>query len=179
MNSPLIDLDAAKREAVFPDGIPVRFGGQDFLLPAELPVDVFDPLLSEDLDLVGVVKQVLAERPEDGGDDIGSVVLDVLLTRPGLPRQTLQAVKQVFAALFGDEQYACFAALRPSVQDYVRLARGLLTAYGVGLGEALGSPDSSESGGETSSQISDASTDSTPAASGAGRRKKGSSDSGG
>lgn len=210
---PMIDLDAAKREAAYPDGIPVRFGGEEFLLPGELPADLLDPLLSEELDLVGVISKVFddraakreaekakaaAEAPElppgvpedlkakaeaadeDDDESLGEIIVDVLLARPALPAQVLQAIKDVFAALFGPEQYPKFVEQRPSINDYLRLARGLTALYGVSLGEAFGSPASSASGGETSSQTSPTATpDSTRAASGSGRTKRGSSASGG
>lgn len=179
---PMIDLDAARRETAYPDGIPVALGGETFLLPAELPVDALDPLLSDDLDLVGVLKQVFEERKnsDDTDESFGELVLDVLLARPALPRQVIQAIKDVFAALFGAEQYDRFVAQQPSINDYLRLGQALLPLMGVGLGEALNSAGSSEPGGETSNPTSPTTTpDSTPAASGAGRTKRGSSASGG
>lgn len=179
-SAPLIDLDAARRETQYPDGIPVVLGGERFVLPAELPVEALDPLLSEEMDLAGVLQQVLADKP-DGADEesIGELVINVLVNRPNLPIQLVQAIKDVFAALFGPEQYERFLAQRPSVPDYLRLAKHLLPLLGVSLGEALGSPDSSESAGETSKPTSPSTAASTPGKSGSGRTKKGSSASGG
>lgn len=161
--APLLDLDAARREAAYPDGIPVVKGGQTFTLPAELPVEVFDPFLSENLGLVDILKDALSEKADDKG--LGELVIDTLLARPSLPADLLQAIKDAFAVLF-DEQYPAFVATRPSVQDYVRLTRGLVQAYGVSLGEATASPGSSESAGATPKPTSTSTTDSTPEASG-------------
>jgi hypothetical protein len=173
--APLIDLNAAKREAEYPDGIPVALGDREFVLPGELPVDVLDPIL--DLDLATLFKQVL-DSMDDDEKDLGQIVVDVLLNRPALPKELVQAIKDVYEVLFGD-QHDDFLDQRPSIPDYVRLTQALLPLYGVGLGEALGSDESSESDGQTSSPTSSSTTDSTPAASGKGRKQKGSSASDG
>jgi hypothetical protein len=163
----LIDLDAARREGEYPEGIPVRFGGKDYMLPSELPIDVFDPFLSEDLDLIGLLKPIFAAT-ENRADDksIGDLVIDTLTTRPALPKEFIGAIQDSLALLFGADQFAAFSADRPGVGDYLRLIRGLVKAYGVTLGEAFASPASSENGGATQSQTSTASTESTPAPSG-------------
>lgn len=178
-----IDLQAATRELAYPDGIPVTLpNGQVITAPAEFPLDVLDPLLSEDLDLIGVVKLVVDREPrvgEDGEtveDDIATIVVDVLMERPAILAQVKRAIGQCFAALFSEEDYARFVAARLGVRTLAALVKGLLSEYGVGLGEALGSPASSESSGEPSSPTSDGSTDSTPAKHAAARtRRKGSS----
>jgi hypothetical protein len=160
---PFIDLDAAAREVQFPDGIPLRKGGKDFLLPAELPADVFDPFLSEELDLVGLFQQVLSDRAEDSEESIGGDIIDMLIARPALPRQFIAALYEGFEVLFGTEQYAEFKATRPSVADYLRLVKGLMPLYGTSLGEAFASPASSASAGATPKPISPSTTGSTPA----------------
>ncbi len=160
----LIDLDAARREAEVPDALPLTYKGQDFALPAELPADVFDPLLSEDLDLVGIVKPFLAD-----GIDYGQAVIDLLTDRPGVPGEVVGAIHGVFAALFGEGDYARFRGLKPSLSDYGRLVKALVPAYGIDLGEAFASPASSESDGATQKQTSEPSTDSTAAPSGAAK----------
>lgn len=164
MTAPLIDLDAAKREARYPDGIPVTLGGETFTLPAELPVSTFDPLLSDKLDLVGVVSKVLAD--EASTKSVIDQVLDVLTARPDLPTAVLAAIHDCFRQLFGAEQYETFAAQRPSVQDYFRLVKALVPLYGVSLGEAFASAGSSESDGQTQKQTSPSTTESTPEVSG-------------
>lgn len=158
-----LDLDAARRESqrIAPT---IVLGGQSFVLPLELPADVIDPLLSDELDLVGLVKQVLADKPTSTNDV--NEFLDLLFARPALPRQLIAAVKDSLALLFGADAYAAFLSQRPSFSDYVRIVKALPGFYGVGLGEAFASPGSSESDGATSKETSESTADSTPAASG-------------
>lgn len=150
-----LDLDAARREVQHPDGYLVRFGGADLRLPAELPLDVFEPLLAPELDLLGAVSTILETAEESG--DTGAIV-GVLLTRPNLPAGLLAAVKDGVARLLGEEQAAVFAAARPSLQDYRRFITGVLRLYGVSLGEWLAPPETSETGGATSKETSGGTT---------------------
>ncbi len=177
MPTPKIDLNAGRREAQYPDGIDVTLGSETFLLPAELPADLLDPLLSDDLDLAGLIKKGYEKRlaaeasGADGDESLGSMVVDMLLDRPDLPKRLVESIKDVFRVLFDhapeyEGQFARFVTQRPSINDYVRLAQALMPLYGVGLGEASASPASSESGGATLSATSSDSTDSTPEASG-------------
>jgi hypothetical protein len=163
VTSNVIDLDqqAGRREATEPEGIPVKFRGQTFLLPSELPVDAFDPLLDDDLGLLDIVRDIAGSEKGITGS-----LLDVLLT-PGTIKRARKAVEAVFEQLFGPDQYAAFRALRPSIPDYIRIVQGLRRLYGVSLGEAFASLTSSESSGATPKQTSPDSTSSTPAASGA------------
>jgi len=163
----IIDLDASRRESAHPDGIPVRLGGDDFLLPAELPVDVFDPFLDPNFDLTGIIRDAMDQAKMSEGASLESIIIDVLFERPTIPVQLVNAIFAAFAILFGDEQYARFKAHRPSLPDYGRLARGLFRAYGASLGEAFASPAPSALGGATQKPTSPASTSSTPDSSGA------------
>jgi len=168
-----LDADAAKREAAHPEGIPVRHGGRTFLLPAELPADVLEPLLSVDLDLASVVASAAdVARRAEGADEraVGmEVVLDALLSRPTLPIDALRAARACLERLFGPEQWASWLETRPSLPAYGRLIRHLVRTYGVSLGEAFGSPAPSGAGGATSRPTSPPPTGSTPEASGNGR----------
>lgn len=164
----LVDLDAARREAQVPDGITVRFAMTNFVLPAELPIQVVDPFLADELDLVGVVRDFMADT---GADD---EFLDVILEHEKLPKAFVNAVHDCLRILFGDDQYEQFIAARPSLQDLVRLVRALIPLYGVGLGELFSSATSSGDGGATSSQTSPES-ESTPATPSAPRRTRASS----
>lgn len=157
------DFDAAKREEEQPDGIRLTFKGETFILPAELPLDIFDALLSEKLDLTGIFTELL--NSEDDADGFVAV-LKLLIDRPTLPKALLDAIHACFASLFGEEDYARFRKLRPSIKDVVRIGRGLLERYGMSLGEAFASRDSSEAAGATSKEPSNSITESTPAASG-------------
>lgn len=158
----VIDLDqlAGRREATEPDGIPVKFKGQTFMLPAELPVDAFDPLMDDGRGVLELAREIIAR---DGG--IVTSVATTLL-EPGNLLRVRGAVEAVFAQLFGPDEYAGFKALRPSFADYARIVQGLRRLYGVSLGEAFASLTSSGTGGATSNPTSPDSTDSTPGPSG-------------
>lgn len=158
----VIDLDAERREVQYPHGIPVLFCDEQYLFPAELPADALDPLLSDDLDLVGLLADLMRT---DSGSAVGEVI-ELLFKRPRLPAQFLAAVRETYAILLGEEQHARFTAARPFISDYIRLTTALIRVYGVDLGKLFGSADSSSSDGATSSPTSPASTDSTPEASG-------------
>src|SRR5690606_12695592 len=138
-----IDLNAAVRESKSPDGIPVVYGDKTFTLPAELPVDVFDPLLDSEFDLVGLIKALL----DSTKDDLGEAIVDLLTNRPDLPVEVRDTVYDCLGLLFGEEQFAEFRAQRPGFTTYARLIGGLAKEYGTTLGEAFASPASSESGG--------------------------------
>jgi hypothetical protein len=158
----VIDLDAERREVQYPDGIPVKFGGEQFIFPAELPAEALDPVLSDDLGLVGLLGEVIESADGDAG--VAEVVA-ALFRRPSLPRKFLAALRETYAILLGD-QYEEFLRQRPSIGDYVRLTTGLIRVYGVELGKLFQSAASSESGSQTSSPTSPASTESTPDVSG-------------
>lgn len=164
-----IDLNAARREANQPDGIPVTFGTEDFILPAEFPVDVLDPFLADEFDLAGLIREAMARAKDADGNTrgIASVVVDTLFERPSLPVEIVKTIFAAYELLFGVEDYARFKSQRPSIGDYARLTGALFEAYGTSLGEAFASPSSSATGGATPSQTSLSSTqDSTPDASG-------------
>lgn len=173
-----IDLDAAIRESAYPDGIPVPYKGHTFTMPAECPIDVFDPLLSADFNLVGVLGAILDDTD---GKDMGESVMSVLFERPSLPAEARDTIYECLCLLFGAEQWAEFQALRPGLTTYAALIRGLLNVYGVSLGEAFASGDSSKNSGPTPNPTSPVSTPgSTPASSSAApKRKKASSVSAG
>ncbi|MGX1268098.1 hypothetical protein [Streptomyces phaeoluteigriseus] len=158
----VIDLDAERREVQYPDGIPVKFGGEQFIFPAELPADALDPILSDDLDLVGLLGDVIDSADGDAGV---SEVVAALFRRPTLPRKFLVAIRETYGILLGD-QHEEFLAKRPFIGDYVRLTTGLIKVYGVELGKLFRSADSSASDSQTSSPTSPVSTESTPDVSG-------------
>lgn len=158
-----LDLDAARREEEIPEGIEVTQKGESFVLPAELPMDVFDPFFTDEFDLPGLFARVMQTSDDDS---TFAILTKLLFDRPDLPRQSIAAVRESLRILFGDEQWEKFQATRPSMKDIVRLAKGLFRLYGTDLGEAFASADSSGSDGSTSKETSNASTESTPAASG-------------
>uniref|UniRef100_UPI003F49B15E hypothetical protein n=1 Tax=Streptomyces sp. CA-136453 TaxID=3240050 RepID=UPI003F49B15E len=171
----VLDLDAERREITYPDGIDVRLNGHVFCFPPELPADALDPLLSEDLDLVGLLTDL---AKTDGGGTTGDVV-ELLFKRPFLPKQFLAAVKATYRILLDEEPYERFLSVKPSIADYVRLTKALVKVYGVELGKSFGLGVSSATDGETSSPTSPASTGSTPGSSGSGPGSPASSGSAG
>jgi hypothetical protein len=170
-----IDLDAERREVQHPDGITVLLRGEMFLFPAELPADALDPLLSEELDLVGLLGEVI----DSSGEISTAEVIDLFFRRASLPREFLAAVKEIYAVLLGSEEFRAFKAIRPSIGDYVRLTKALAQVYAVDLGKLFGLAGSSANAGATSSPTSPATTSSTPDASGSGQDSPDSSESAG
>ncbi|MEW1700112.1 hypothetical protein ACIQCR_17140 [Streptomyces sp. NPDC093249] len=159
----VINLDEpAAREVQYPHGIPTQLGGEMFIYPAELPAKAISPLLADELDLVGLVRDVFnaSENPSAG------TIVDLLFKRSRLPRQFVDAIYEVHRILLGKEEYARFEALSPSVLAYVRVTLDLAKVYGVDLGKAFGLVASFGSGGQTSSPTSAGTTASTPAESG-------------
>ncbi|MGW2496269.1 hypothetical protein ACWCV2_17425 [Streptomyces pseudogriseolus] len=170
-----IDLDAERREVQYPDGIPVKLGGEQFLFPSELPAEALDPILSDELDLVGLLGDIIESSDGDAGV---TEVVTALFRRPALPRKFLDAIRQTYAILLGD-QYESFLERRPFIGDYVRLTTALTRVYGVELGKLFRSVGSSENDSQTSNPTSPATTESTPAASGSAQDSPDSSDSDG
>ncbi|MGG7574086.1 hypothetical protein [Streptomyces sirii] len=170
----VIDLDAAeRREVQHPHGIPVLYRDEQFIYPAELPAKTLDPLLSDDLDLVGLLRDIVAasENPT------AATVIDLIFKRPHLPRHFVDAIYEVHRILLGKEEYQRFEDLNPSLPAYIRLTIGLIKVYGVDLGKLFGLGGSSESDGETSSPTSAGSTTgSTPEESGESQASQASSD---
>ncbi|MCX4677605.1 hypothetical protein OG413_20245 [Streptomyces sp. NBC_01433] len=182
----VIDLDAGRREATHPDGIPVLFNKDLLVFPAELPADALDPLLADELGLVALLGEVIDAADGDAGL---SDVMNALFRRPQLPRKFMAAVKESYAILLDaeyddahrlqDGPFKDFLAAKPSLGDYVRLTMGLTRVYGVELGKLFRSDDSSENNSATSNPTSAGSTDSTPDASGSAPGSKDSSASDG
>ena len=168
-----IDLDAPRREIQYPDGIPVKFRGAQFLFPAELPADALDPILADELGLVELLGEVIESADGDAGI---TEVVTALFRRPSLPRKFLAAVRETYKILLED-QHEDFRAKRPSIPDYVRLTTGLIRVYGVELGKLFRSADSSANDSQTSSPTSPGTTGSTPDASGSAQDSPDSSES--
>ncbi len=171
----VIDLDAERREVRYPDGIPVKFGGEQFIFPAELPAEALDPILSEELDLVGLLGDIIESSDGDAGV---TEVVTALFRRPALPRKFLDAIRQTYAILLRD-QYEGFLKQRPFIGDYVRLTTALTRVYGVELGKLFRSVGSSANDSQTSNPTSPATTDSTQEASGSDQDSPDSSESDG
>lgn len=184
MVSNVIDLgaEAAKREVRFPEGIVVKLGGETFTLPAELPAIALDPIFEINVDLAAVLTQAVKlatgsdkDAAATGADAIGTI----LLNSPNLPKDVWVALRASLAILFGEEQWARFEKLNPSLPTYIALIKNAVKMYGSTLGEAFGSASSSETGGLTSSETSASTTKSTRAVSGKTPARKVSSESAG
>lgn len=186
----VLDLDAARADrerarAAASEGrsaiLPVQLGGEVIAtLPAECPVDVFQPLTELNVDLAFIIKAVTnaVTAKDDAEQRIAAMnlLVNVLAAHPDLPAGILAAVKDITRRVLGDEGYGKLAAARPSREDLAFLATGILTWWGVSLGEFLPSPASPEvNGGATSKQTSSGTTSSTRGASGKSRARRGSS----
>ncbi|WP_370419014.1 hypothetical protein AB8O64_11205 [Streptomyces sp. QH1-20] len=158
----IIDLDAARREVQHPDGIHVLFDKHRFVFPAELPATALDTLLSEELDLVGL----LGDLAVTTSNSVAGEAIELLTKRPRFPKQFWKGIQDLYAVLLGPEQHKAFTDCRPSLGDYVRLTKALAREYGVSMGKLFGLSGFSESSGETSNPTSPDSTASTPVASG-------------
>ncbi|WP_167163004.1 hypothetical protein [Streptomyces sp. MBT27] len=159
----VIDLDAERREIQYPDGIDVRLRGHVFRFPSELPAEALDSLLSDELDLVGLLADLAKSA---GGTAVGDTI-ELLFKRPTLPKRFLAAVKDTFRVLLGEEPFERFLSVQPSISDYVRLTKALARVYGIELGKSFGLGASSATSGGTSSPTSPDTTTSTPDSSGA------------
>ncbi|MFJ7004151.1 hypothetical protein ACIQWY_29600 [Streptomyces albidoflavus] len=159
-----IDLDADRREVQYPNGITIRLNGEQLLFPAELPAEALDPLLSDELDLMGVISELVVAFTDDTSSEMDMVA--VILKRPRLARQFVDAVRGSYKVLLGDQYEAFVEDARPSIGDYVRLTKALARVYGVDLGKLFRSADSSTTGGTTSSPTSATLTSLTPEGSG-------------
>lgn len=168
-----IDLDAERREVQYPDGINLLIHGHGFRFPAELPADALDPMLSDDLDLIGLLGDLAKAQ---GGSAVGDTI-ELLFKRPKLPKKFLDAVKATYLVLLGEEAFERFLSVRPSIGDYVRMTKGLAKVYGVDLGKLFGLGGSSESDEETSKPTSPDTTTSTHEESGSAQDSPDSSES--
>lgn len=170
-----LDLDserAARAEMKKP--ATVRIAGRALELPSELPLDVLDPLTHLNVDVSVLVRQVMDAR-KAGGDQaqetVADAVVDMLVVNPSLPTEIVEAVKEMTRRLFGIDGYEHLTAQRLSVGDVAALGKFVMRRYGVGLGEASRSSDSSTSDGTTSKATSRGATE-TSATSGGRRRTR-------
>lgn len=161
--SGLIDLDAhrsARRETT--TGLPLRLGGQTYVLAPEVPLDVFEPLLAVDVDMALLVRQAMSiangSNNAQQQRDATALIVDLLVANPNLPRDVISAIVKVAQRMLGEEAYAALVAFRPSKEDAGVLAKALFAHYGVSLGEASAPSEQSEGAGTTSKQTSSGGT---------------------
>ena len=164
-----IDLDAARRERDQPEGFPVTLRGKTYTLPSELPVDVFDPFLTDDFDLAGLIRDAMVTAKDENGvvKPTNVIVVEALFERPSLPVEVIKAIYASLELLFGKVPFGKFKAARPTFGDYSNLVQGLFSIYGASMGEAFGSADSSVNAGPTPNPTSTGTAVSTPEPSGA------------
>ncbi len=157
---------AAMREGKGQD-LPITFGDEHITtLPVELPVDVFAPLRELDGDVTLLLREAMnAYQAEDQGR--AALVIDLIASNPRLPLTALDTFRQIAENLLTKDGFARLQEHRPSGQDYAFLVKGVLRFYGLSLGEALPSSESStDSPGGTSPGTSSTTSDSTPVESG-------------
>ena len=169
----VLDLDAERKtRAAEREGkqrpLPIRFGGEEIaVLPVELPIDVLAPLRNLDGDLTLILRQAMQSRNSGDTGPTTDLVVDVLASNPALPVTALNTLSQVAKNLLTEEGFERLVAQRPSGQDYAALAKGVFRFYGLSLGEASPSSDSStDEPGETSPGTSSTTSTSTPEGSG-------------
>ncbi len=155
------DLDSARSARTEVGPAPaVRLGGVRHELPRELPIDVLEPLTTINVDVSVLVRQVLDARnaAKDSGEAVGEeilgAVIDMLVLNPSLPTEIVEAAKEMARRLMGPDAYAALVAFRPTVADLGALAKHIGRLYGVRLGEASRSSDSSADSGTTSKPTS-------------------------
>jgi hypothetical protein len=166
-----IDLDqertvrAAEREGAN-EPWPIRFGGQIVaVLPVELPLSVIAPLREIDDTIALVLRQAMALATNNDAAskwEASELVVDMLASSPDLPVKVLTVIEEISKNLLTEEGLGRFLDQRPSIRDIVALAKGVLRYYGISLGEASASSDSSTDGGGTSNTTSSQNLDSTP-----------------
>lgn len=178
----MIDLDASARESKHPEGIPLKYKGFETTLPSELPADVLNPFLSDDLGLVELIAD--AAKRDDGNKDFTDLIVDTLIEHPRLPIALVNAAKDALRLLLDgedaleegrDQKYREFRAQRPSINAYLALTRELMNEYGVGLSDFFELGGSSDSDGGSSKETSPSQDqESTPEASGNDQESTGS-----
>lgn len=148
-----IDLDAVAGEL---QERTVKFKGQVYIWPAELPAEVLVPLLDEDLDLVGTIGDLFSLADDTGSMQVTDM-LDKVLARPKLPNLFWRRFQESLHILFesGKEgQGDKFFAAQPSVAALTRVARAVWSTYGVSLGEASAPSGQSDGDGAGSKETS-------------------------
>ncbi|WP_371500307.1 hypothetical protein OG871_27585 [Kitasatospora sp. NBC_00374] len=184
---PGIDLDAARKrrlaaaadkaraaKAEYTVGEePIILGGaQVAVLPAELPLEVWQPLIG--VPYLPLLLRKLVEAAQSKGEqqaEAAGLIVDVLGSEPGLPSDLIAAAGEMGRRLLGEDGYTRLMAERPSHSDVLELVRFAWTKYmggGAGLGELIGPSETPSNAGTTSKPTSSASTTSTPGASGDG-----------
>jgi len=182
----MLDLDASRKQRAATraqqegrgDTLPIRWQGATIAeLDAELPLDVFAPLATLNVD-IGLLLRLAFDtmRASTNADAVKSLdgLVDVFAANPRLIPDTIGAVEEVARRLLGDGGWAAFVAGRPTNYDIAALSRGVADWYGVSLGESSASTGPSLPTGTTPSPTSNGITASTSEGSGPGPDSPGS-----
>ncbi|MFJ6380141.1 hypothetical protein ACIQI7_09090 [Kitasatospora sp. NPDC092039] len=151
---------------------PLIFGGTTVaMLPAELPLAVWEPLIG--IPYLPLLLRSLVEAAQTQGDEqseAASLIVDVLGSEPSLPSDLLAAAAEMGRRLLGHDGFARLMEQRPSHPDIFELVRAVWAKYfpGGSLGELMGPSGSPSGAGTTSKPTSSGTTISTPAVSGDG-----------
>ena len=108
----VVDLDAARaaRREAKGEAVIIRFGGEDFALPPELPLDVTDALTElQNASPTGEASELTDEQ----GARVMTAMVDFI------------------KVLMGEEGWTRFNAHRPSFDDLEGLLGGVMDAYGM------------------------------------------------
>jgi hypothetical protein len=170
-----LDLDqerqvrAATREGKKAE-LPIRIGGEVIAtLPAELPFGVITPLRKIDDTIALVIREgmrLVSDQAAAAKWQSTELVVNILASNENLPTKVVEVIEEISTNLLTREGMDRFMAANPSMQDIKALALGIFAYYGVSLGEASPSSDSSTGDGGTSPTTSSTNSDSTPEESG-------------
>ena len=122
----IVDLDAARaaRNEAKKVQFVVRFGGEDFTLPQELPMDTLEPLME--------MQEVGAILEKEGEQEVS----------PATQVAMVKALSALTQSLLGEEQFARFKAHQPSMDDFHGFVDGALGSFGVNQGNSGASAES-------------------------------------
>lgn len=170
-----LDLDqerqvrAAAREGQKKE-LPIKINGEVIAtLPAELPFGVITPLRKIDDTIALVIRQgmtLVSDQEKAAKWEATELVVNMLASNEDLPTKVVEVIEEISVNLLTRDGLDKFMAAKPSVPDLKALALGIFAYYGVSLGEASPSSDSSTGDGGTSPTTSSTNSDSTPEGSG-------------
>lgn len=122
--SNVVDLDAARaaKQEQNPNQTVIRFKGQEWPLPVEMPLDITEPLIE-----VQKLQPVL----EDPDSELS----------PDQQMAVVSALREIIKNLLGD-RYEAFKALRLGMSEYQAFVEAALGSYGVNQGNSGASAES-------------------------------------
>lgn len=118
-----LDKKRAARNEQNPEPHAIVLGGEKFVLPLEMPLDIIEPLMD-----VQTVQGTLPEDPKD--------------MKPEQQVAMIHALQATCTAILGEADYKRFRSVRPSLEDYQAFVDASLAAYGLSEGESGASAES-------------------------------------